>query len=121
MNDHGDREDRFHSAFVGGLRENESVLFTQRLTLIHCQRFLGNSNLGFDTLDLLAGARFGRSLASLGDLSGDGSQVLAVGAGANSGGGAVWLLKFETRAIPEPSAWVTLLFGTLGLSTLRRR
>lgn len=34
---------RWKSAFVGGLSENETIFFIRRLTLIHCQIFLGNS------------------------------------------------------------------------------
>lgn len=52
-------------------------------------------DFGFDTLDLLDSERFGRALGFVGDLSGDGSQVLAVGAGAGVDGGAIWLLKFN--------------------------
>jgi len=34
---------------------------------------------------------------------GDGSQVLALGAGAGSdNGGAIWLLKFDTPAVSDP-------------------
>ena len=53
-------------------------------------------DFGFDSLDLLDSERFGRALGFVGDLSGDGSQVLAVGAGAGVDGGAIWLLKFNT-------------------------
>ena len=42
--------------------------------------------------------RFGRALGFVGDLSGDGTTVLAVGAGAGVDGGAIWLLKFQTAA-----------------------
>jgi len=52
-------------------------------------------DFGFESLDLLDSERFGRALGFVGDLSGDGSTVLAVGAGAGVDGGAIWLLKFE--------------------------
>ena len=55
---------------------------------------------GFDTLTLLDDERFGRALGFVGYMTGDGSQVLALGAGAGSdGGGAIWLLQFETPAV----------------------
>ena len=56
-------------------------------------------NFGFSALDLLEGDRFGRALGFVGDMTGDGSQVLAVGAGAGTDGGAIWLLQFETPAV----------------------
>ena len=59
-------------------------------------------NYGFDALDLLEGDRFGRALGFVGDMTGDGSQVLAVGAGAGTDGGAIWLLKFETSVSQKP-------------------
>ena len=55
---------------------------------------------GFDGFSLLEGDRFGRALGFVGDLAGDGSQVLAVGAGAGTDGGAIWLLQFETLRTP---------------------
>ena len=78
---------------------------------------------GFDGLDLFEGERFGRALGFVGDLAGDGSQVLAVGAGAGIDGGAIWLLQFNTAAtaVPEPSALLPLLAGMLGVSIFRRR
>ena len=80
-------------------------------------------NFGFDGLDLFEGERFGRALGFVGDLAGDGSQVLAVGAGAGIDGGAIWLLQFQTSAaaVPEPSALLPLLVGALGITTCRRR
>lgn len=77
-------------------------------------------DFGFDTLDLIEGERFGRALGFVGDLAGDGSQVLAVGAGANVDGGAIWLLKFESHAVPEPSSMLLLLCGLLCRKPLRR-
>lgn len=61
-----------------------------------------SDNYGFTGLNLLGGERFGRALGFVGDMTGDGSQVLAVGAGAGAGtdGGAIWLLKFDTPAVP---------------------
>ena len=55
MTDNGDREGRFPNAFVGGFRENDSIRFTQLLTLIHCQLFLGNSTplVTFRTTELV--------------------------------------------------------------------
>lgn len=47
---------------------------------------------GFPGLTLIPGERFGRALANVGDIRGDGSQVLAVGAGAGVAGGRLWLL-----------------------------
>ncbi|MFZ9690585.1 MAG: integrin alpha [Phycisphaerales bacterium] len=47
---------------------------------------------GFPDLSLLPGERFGRALANLGDVRGDGSVVLAVGAGAGVEGGRLWLV-----------------------------
>lgn len=71
---------------------------------------------GFDSLDLLDGERFGRALGWVGDLSGDGSNVLAVGAGAGVDGGAIWLLKFNTvQAVPEPGAMLMLLLGAAAI------
>jgi len=55
-------------------------------------------DFGFSSLDLLDDERFGRALGFVGDLSGDGSTVLAVGAGAGVDGGAIWLLKFQTAS-----------------------
>ena len=49
-------------------------------------------NSGFPGLTLIPGERFGRALANVGDIRGDGSQVLAVGAGAGVAGGRLWLL-----------------------------
>ena len=53
-------------------------------------------DFGFNQLSLLDNERFGRALGFVGDMSGDGSQVVAVGAGAGTDGGAIWLLKFDT-------------------------
>ena len=53
-------------------------------------------DFGFDDLALLDNERFGRALGFVGDMSGDGALVLAVGAGAGTDGGAIWLLQFET-------------------------
>ena len=47
---------------------------------------------GFPGLTLIPGERFGRALANVGDIRGDGSHVLAVGAGAGVAGGRLWLL-----------------------------
>lgn len=47
---------------------------------------------GFPGLSLIAGERFGRALANLGDIRGDGSVVLGVGAGAGVNGGRLWLV-----------------------------
>jgi hypothetical protein len=47
---------------------------------------------GFPGLSLIPGERFGRALANLGDLRGDGSTVLGVGAGAGVNGGRLWLV-----------------------------
>lgn len=47
---------------------------------------------GFPGLVLIPGERFGRALANLGDIRGDGSIVLGVGAGAGVNGGRLWLL-----------------------------
>ncbi|TWT46891.1 FG-GAP-like repeat-containing protein [Botrimarina hoheduenensis] len=77
-------------------------------------------NFGFDSLELTDGARFGRALGFVGDLAGDGSQVLAVGAGAGVDGGAVWLLKFRTQAVPEPSAIMLVLVGLVCRQARRR-
>ena len=61
-------------------------------------------NYGFDTLDLFDDERFGRALGFVSDMSGDGSHVLALGAGAGSdAGGAIWLLKFDTPVVSEPT------------------
>jgi hypothetical protein len=47
---------------------------------------------GFPGLQLIPGERFGRSLAQLGDIRGDGSVVLGVGAGAGVNGGRLWFI-----------------------------
>ena len=44
---------------------------------------------------LLDGERFGRALGVLGDLRGDGSFSIGVGAGAGVDGGAIWILTFD--------------------------
>jgi hypothetical protein len=46
----------------------------------------------FPDLAILPGERFGRALANLGDLRGDGGLVLGVGAGAGVQGGRLWML-----------------------------
>jgi hypothetical protein len=51
---------------------------------------------GFPGLTLLPGERFGRALANLGDLRGDGSVTLGVGAGAGILGGRLWLIAVGT-------------------------
>ena len=68
-------------------------------------------DFGFDSLDLLDGDRFGRAMGFVGDMTGDGSQVLALGAGAGIGGGAIWLLKFDTPAASQP-----ILLGDVNLN-----
>jgi hypothetical protein len=52
---------------------------------------------GFPGLSLIPGERFGRALANLGDVRGDGSVVLAVGAGAGVEGGRLWLVVIGAR------------------------
>lgn len=52
---------------------------------------------GFPGLSLIPGERFGRALANLGDVRGDGSVVLAVGAGAGVEGGRLWLVAIGAR------------------------
>jgi hypothetical protein len=44
---------------------------------------------------LLDGERFGRALGVIGDLRGDGSLSIGVGAGAGVDGGAIWILTFD--------------------------
>ena len=56
---------------------------------------------GFPGLSLLAGERFGRALANLGDIRGDGSTVLGVGAGAGINGGRLWLLAVGAHRSPD--------------------
>jgi hypothetical protein len=51
---------------------------------------------GFPGLSLIAGERFGRALANLGDIRGDGSTVLGVGAGAGVNGGRLWMVAVGT-------------------------
>ncbi|MEY2795155.1 MAG: hypothetical protein RIR10_871 [Planctomycetota bacterium] len=46
----------------------------------------------FPGLSLIPGERFGRALANFGDIRGDGSVVLGVGAGAGVNGGRLWLV-----------------------------
>jgi hypothetical protein len=55
-----------------------------------------DSTSGFPGLVLLPGERFGRSLANLGDVRGDGSVTLGVGAGAGILGGRLWLVAVGT-------------------------
>ncbi len=45
---------------------------------------------------LADGERFGRALGVLGDLRGDGSMAIGIGAGAGVSGGGIWILTFET-------------------------
>lgn len=47
---------------------------------------------GFPDLAIIPGERFGRALANLGDIRGDGGLVLGVGAGAGVEGGRLWML-----------------------------
>lgn len=56
---------------------------------------------GFPGLALVPGERFGRALANVGDIRGDGSQVLAVGAGAGVAGGRLWLLAIGRARTPD--------------------
>jgi hypothetical protein len=56
---------------------------------------------GFPGLDLVAGERFGRALANFGDIRGDGSTVLGVGAGAGLNGGRLWFVTVATPRSPD--------------------
>jgi hypothetical protein len=56
---------------------------------------------GFPGLSLIAGERFGRALANLGDIRGDGSTVLGVGAGAGVNGGRLWFVAVGTGRTPD--------------------
>ena len=83
--------------------ENRGALFFLLLnadgTVKEEAKVSSTENFGFDSLDLLDNERFGRALGFVGDLSGDGTNVLAVGAGAGVDGGAIWLLQFETSSV----------------------
>jgi len=56
---------------------------------------------GFPGLTLIPGERFGRALANLGDLRGDGSVVLGVGAGAGVNGGRLWMIVIGAQRSPD--------------------
>lgn len=56
---------------------------------------------GFPGLTLIPGERFGRALANFGDLRGDGSVVLGVGAGAGVNGGRLWMLAVGALRSPD--------------------
>lgn len=56
---------------------------------------------GFPGLSLIAGERFGRALANLGDIRGDGSTVLGVGAGAGVNGGRLWFVAVGAARSPD--------------------
>ena len=53
--------------------------------------------------DLPGGTRFGESFAPLGDLDGDGTQEIAVGAPFTNGDGVVWILSLDPDANRNPA------------------
>jgi hypothetical protein len=67
------------------------LLGLDSLGAVRSQTLIGQGT-GFPGLSLIPGERFGRALANLGDVRGDGSLVLAVGAGAGVDGGRLWLV-----------------------------
>lgn len=70
------------SLFLLGLSPSAAVSWETRI----------GTGTGFPGLSLIAGERFGRALANLGDIRGDGSTVLGVGAGAGVLGGRLWFV-----------------------------
>ncbi len=68
--------------FLLGLTPEAGVAWEERI----------DAGTGFPGLSLLAGERFGRALANLGDIRGDGSTVLGVGGGAGVLGGRLWFV-----------------------------
>ena len=70
------------SLFLLGLSTSAAVSWETRI----------GTGTGFPGLSLIAGERFGRALANLGDIRGDGSTVLGVGAGAGVLGGRLWFV-----------------------------
>ena len=70
---------------------------------------------GFPGLDLVAGERFGRALANFGDIRGDGSTVLGVGAGAGLNGGRLWFVTVATPRSPDLDGNGVVDGGDLGV------
>lgn len=70
---------------------------------------------GFPGLSLIAGERFGRALANFGDIRGDGSTVLGVGAGAAVNGGRIWLVAIGGTRSPDLDGNGTVGGSDLGL------
>lgn len=68
--------------------------------VVRSQALVGEGT-GMPGLSLIPGERFGRALANVGDLRGDGSVVLAVGAGAGVDGGRLWLVAIGARRTPD--------------------
>lgn len=85
---------QYGAVYILLMGENRTITAIQRITL-------GDGGFGGT---LLANDRFGCSLAALGDIRGDGTTALAVGAyndddgAANSNRGAVWILFIDSKA-----------------------
>lgn len=75
------------SLFLLGLNANGSV----------AREAVISQQTDFPGLSLIAGERFGRALANFGDIRGDGSTVLGVGAGAGVNGGRLWLVAIGRK------------------------
>jgi len=69
-------------------------------TLVRSERVIAQGT-GFPRLTLIPGECFGRALANFGDLRGDGSVVLGVGAGAGVNGGRLWILAIGALRSPD--------------------
>ena len=67
---------------------------------VRSQALVG-AGTGMPGLAVIPGERFGRALANVGDVRGDGSTVLAVGAGAGVEGGRLWLVAIGSPRTPD--------------------